>query len=241
MAEIFVFIDFDDTLIDQIELRSQYIAAVGQLLRQDYGVDGKQMEPVVDRALSESHNRYVELFEKEPLAPFNTWLEKERARIVETVFEDGGIAMPSGVPPSELAKRLQFDALIQTNAALQGAMECLQSLFEAGARTQIASAWDSDYLLAALMGAGLESYTESKFGPDLVDCAKESVEYYRRIFDAVGCRAEESVVVDDSPAALDWAEEAGARVVQALTSPRAGDPEFPTVIRKLAELPQIIK
>ncbi len=78
------------------------------------------------------------------------------------------------------------------------------------------------------------------FGPDLVDIPKEGPEFYMAVFKACSIRPDEAIVVDDQAMCLDWAEEAGARVVQACVRDGALEPEFPMVIRSLCELPILV-
>ena len=132
------------------------------------------------------------------------------------MFERMGLPIPSDA--ARIARETQFNALIQCNAAFPGAQEVVKALFDSGHRIQIASGQESEYLVAALRGAGLEKYIESKFGPDLIDCAKEGPEYYSRIFEATGVRAQDAVVVDDWPPAITWALQTGARVIQSKLS-----------------------
>src|SRR5262249_10976942 len=139
-----------------------------------------------------------------------------------------------------LAAKIQFDALTACNAAFPHAESALRELHEMGVRTQTASSQESEYLLAALIGAGIESYIETKFGPDLVDCAKESPEYYCRIFKTCEIRPSQAIVVDDQPECLDWAEEAGARVIQARLIPDAQEQQFPNAITDLSSLPAMV-
>jgi FMN phosphatase YigB (HAD superfamily) len=51
------------------------------------------------------------------------------------------------------------------------------------------------------------------FGPDLVNAFKSGSVYYERAFALAGLPPHGCLVVDDSPDALGWAAEAGARTV----------------------------
>jgi phosphoglycolate phosphatase-like HAD superfamily hydrolase len=214
--ECFVFLDFDDTLSDPFVFHTQYVREVGALLAPQYGGDAEQWAKAAIDMLEALEKEYVARFEANPLNGYCDWLNTVRERSARQMFERMAIPVPPDV--ARIARETQFNALLQCNAAFPGAAEALTELFEAGCRIQIASGQESEYLMAALMGAGLESYTESKFGPDLVDCAKEGPEYYERIFEATGVKAAEVVVVDDSPPAIGWAMQAGAAVIQSKLS-----------------------
>jgi FMN phosphatase YigB (HAD superfamily) len=237
----YLFLDFDDTLSDAAEHAAQYVRELAGLLASDCGGGAEQWAAAIAPAWQESVRRYEAKFTGNPLAGYNAWLEEERARMTEAIFAAVGAPLPAREPLGEFAKRVMFDALTGCNAAFPGAEDVLRELFEQGVRTQMASSQESDYLFAALIGAGVESYTESKFGPDLVDCAKEGPEFYRLIFEACGIRPSQAIVLDDLPVCLDWAEEAGAKVVQARIKPGGPEPEFPVVLTCLADLPELVK
>lgn len=239
--QTYVFIDFDDTLSDAQALWEQYVEELAALLSMDVGGDEAiwkaALRPAIDRSLA----RCAEKFRDNPLAGYVEWIDEERVRFTEEVFVEVGQPLPTRDPLVEFAKRMQFDALTACNAAFPGAEEALRELFEMGVRTQMASAQESEFLLAALIGAQIESYIESKFGPDLVGCAKEGPEFYRRIFEACHVHPSQAIVVDDQPLCLDWAEEVGAKVVQARIKPNAPEPQFPTVLNALPDLPGLVR
>ena len=214
--ECFVFLDFDDTLSDPFQFHTQYVREVGAILAPQFGGDADRWAKTAIDTLEALEREYVERFENNPLNGYRAWLEIVRERSARQMFEQMGLPVPADA--ARIARETQFNALLQCNAAFPGAVEAMAELFEAGCRIQIASGQESEYLMAALMGAGLESYTESKFGPDLVDCAKEGPEYYERIFAATGVKPAEIVVVDDSPPAIGWAMKAGATVIQSKLS-----------------------
>ncbi len=239
--QTYVFLDFDDTLCDMAEHRLQLVHELAGLLSEEYGGAEDEWAPVLAPTLAASLIGYREEFVGRPLAGFNRWITEERARVAREIFEAKGIAIPPDTDIGALAARLQFEALTACNASFPNAEEALRELFDMGVRAQLASSQESEYLLAALIGAGIESYTESKFGPDLVDCAKEGPVYYRRILEACGIGPAQAIVVDDQPECLDWAEEAGAKVIQARLKPDSPEQQFPMSISDLSELPAAVR
>jgi beta-phosphoglucomutase-like phosphatase (HAD superfamily) len=240
-SERFVFLDFDDTVSDPFQFHTQYVREIGRLLGAQYGGEPDQWAKAAIDMLEVLDCEYRDRFEGYPLNGYRAWLETVRERSARKMFERMDIPMPPEA--DRVAREMQFNALLQCNAAFPGALEALSGLFDAGCRIQIASGQESEYLMAALMGAGLESYTESKFGPDLVDCAKEGPEFYHRIFAAAGADPANSVVVDDAPAAIGWALQAGAAVIQSkLSRERHFDniPGIAAVMTDLRELPALV-
>ncbi len=237
----YIFIDFDNTLSDQYQFNVQYVREVGALLAPKYGGESETWAKAATDMMETLEQEYIARFLNNPLAGYCEWLAGMRERACALLF--GAMGLP--VPPNakQLAIETQFNALTACDAAFPGAYEALMTLFEDGYRTQMASGQESEWLLAALMGAGIESFTESKFGPDLVDCAKEGPEFYARLFAQVGVPAGETLVIDNDPLALDWAMEVGAKVIQAKVSPeehREALPGIP-VVTDLRDLPRLVK
>ncbi|HZO89979.1 MAG TPA: HAD family hydrolase [Chthonomonadaceae bacterium] len=238
----YVFIDFDNTLSDQFEFNLQYVREVGALLAPKYGGDAETWAQAATEMLEALEQDYLARFAGNPLGGYCAWLETVHTRAAEMLFARMGLPVPPNA--KELARETQFNALIGCNAAFSGAHEALMTLFEEGYRTQMASGQESEWLLAALMGAGVESFTESKFGPDLVDCAKEGPEFYERIFAEVGVQPEETVVIDDHPDALRWAMQTGAKAIQAKLSPERHVEDIPGVVAVMTDwsrLPGLLK
>jgi len=211
-----VFIDFDDTLSDPFLLHPQYVRALGTLLALRFGGSEDRWAKAAIDTLESVEREYNARFERNPLSGYCSWLEQVRERSARQMFKQMEITAPASIV--RIAREMQFDALLKCNSAFPGALEALNQLCEQAWRIQIASGQESDYLAAALRGAGIDCCIESKFGPDLVDCAKEGPEFYERIFGACGVQAEEAIVVDDWPPAIRWALQTGARVIQSKLS-----------------------
>ena len=211
-----VFLDFDDTLSDPFQFHVQYVREVGALLAPRYGGSEERWAKAAVDLLESVEAEYVVRFTGNPLNGYCAWLETVRERSAVTMFQRVGIPAPED--PARVARETQFETLRRCNAAFPGAVDALEGLRAAGFRIHIASGQESEYLTAALAGADLDRFVEMKFGPDLVDCAKEGPEYYERIFAAAGVKASDAVVVDDHPPAIDWALLAGASVIQSKLS-----------------------
>lgn len=236
-----LFLDFDDTLSEYTGLGRQYVGSVAALLARDFGGEETAWVPIVQPELIASMARYKEAFVGGSGEGFKDWLAEERRRVVAAIFAGAGKAPPADRDAVEMALQIQHAALSGCCAAFPGAEASLQTLAEAGIQIMMASSQPSDYLRSALEGAGLARYITHFFGPDLVDCAKEGPEFYRRLFAACDIRPSRAVVVDDQTQCLDWAEEAGARVVQACLLPDSPEPEFPVVVRHLVDLPKLLR
>ncbi len=211
-----VFLDFDDTLSDPFELHLQYVREVGGYLSDRYGEDAVRWSRAAIDMLEAVQGDYLDRFERNPLSGYCVWLDTIWERAALGMFEQMGMAPPP--EPARVAQETQFNGLVRCNAAFAGASEALASLHDSGWIVRIASGQESKYLTAALIGAGLDRYVGRRFGPDLVDCAKEGPEYYERVFESVGVTSADAVVVDDDPHAIGWAIQTGATVIQSKLS-----------------------
>jgi FMN phosphatase YigB (HAD superfamily) len=232
-----IFIDFDFTLSDQVVLTTQYVREAARVCAPEFGGEIGAWEHATARMLEAVNDEYLKRWVGNPVGDYSAWLDEMRVKAMRMLFETVGAALPPD--PLQTAKELQFAILSVCDASYPGAVEMMAELFEQDFRVQIASANDSEWLLAALIGAGSESFTESKFGPDLVGCAKEGPDFFRRIFEASGVSPENALVVDDLPKSLEWAMETGAPAVQACLSTERHYPETPGVAAVLTDLRQL--
>ena len=214
--ERFVFLDFDDTLSDPYRFHTQYVREIGALLAPQYGGDAADWSKGAIDVLQTLEAEYIERFVGNPLNAYCAWLDTVRARSAGLLFERMG--MPPPPDSRRVARETQFNALRRCNALFPGCGSALHALANAGHAVHLASGQESEYLTAALVGADLQNLVGSKFGPDLIDCAKEGPEYFERVFAAVGATAADAIVVDDYPPAIRWGMQAGAAVIQSRLS-----------------------
>jgi FMN phosphatase YigB (HAD superfamily) len=236
-----LFFDFDDTLSDFRLLGAQYVENLAAILSSEMGGRPEHWRAAIPSSLEATVGRYLAAFQGNPLGGYNTWLESERARVVEDVFLRMGMDGPTGIAARELSVVLQERGLRRCNALYEHADEVLRGLAESGIPLYFASSQESRYLRAAMTGAPSYHHFREFYGPDLIDCAKEGPEYYRRVFGAVGIRPQQAIVIDDQPICLGWASEVGARVIQARTKENSEAPGFSYSFLRFKELPSLIE
>ncbi len=240
--ELVLFLDFDDTVSDAKRHGHQYVAELGYILARDFGGEPDDWIPAVGLELSCLMDRYTEEWSYKPVTGFTEWVKRERVAAADSVLAAVGKQFtPEDYPQrSHYFSNVQFDALTGTNAVFAGVYESLSQLAVRGIRMNMASSQESEYLRASLIGAGIEQFIEMKFGPDLIDCPKEGTEYYLRLFDECKISPRQAIVIDDQPQCLDWAEEVGARVIQATLIDEGKAPEFPIVLTRWNDLLQLL-
>ena len=149
-----------------------------------------------------------------------------------------------GTPPEEeclrLARRGAAFITRRIQAAFPGVVDTIRMLHRQGYALHTASGGSSLDLAGYLQAMGVRDCFGRLYGPDLIETLKEGPEYYERIFADLGIEAAEALVVDDSPRAIEWAMQVGARTVL------VGDSSFPQTgttlhIGCLIELPAMLQ
>jgi FMN phosphatase YigB (HAD superfamily) len=240
-ASYHIFFDFDDTLSDLEELRRQYVRELSLILSSKYGTGEQAWREALAPALDASIHRYVVAHAGNPEGGYAHWISEERGRVTDELFRSVGVPLPAHESLPRLALDIQAAALRKCNASYSDTAETIRFLVESGHEISMGSSQESGFLRPALEGSGMSNSFNHFFGADLVDMPKEGPEFYQRIFAAVGIRPSQAIVVDDQAMCLDWAEEAGAKVIQACIRSGAPEPEFPHVIRTLGELPALLR
>ncbi|GEM_PF-1950291 len=236
-----VLFDFDDTLSDPVPFFLQFARQIGIYLNRRFGGEPPAWEKAAADMLIAVQDDYWDRFQGNPTNGYLEWLGALRLHSMQLVFK----AMELPLPPdaAQLAQELQFEALSKCHAGFRGAEKAVGELTAQGYPLHMASGQESEYLRGGLTGLGLTPYFGRLFGPDLIDCAKEGVEYYTRVFAALGVRSADTIVVDDYPPAIGWAVEAGAQVIQAKLSAVTQEPTQPgirAVVTDLHDLPLLI-
>jgi beta-phosphoglucomutase-like phosphatase (HAD superfamily) len=122
-----------------------------------------------------------------------------------------------GVPPPADSVALADAACIyvteRVTSPFPDVIDAVHALAERGYALHTASGERSIELDGYLRALGVRHlFGTQLFGTDLVRIPKAGPEFYARIFSSVGIEATAAVVIDDSPLALGWAAEAGARI-----------------------------
>lgn len=149
-----------------------------------------------------------------------------------------GLPTPSEAACLTLAERATAAITTRMQAALPGAAEAIRKLHRAGYLLHMASGAASDQLAGCLGGMGVRGCFGRLYGADLINTFKEGPEYYACLFADVGIQPGEALVVDDSPDALTWAAQTGAKTVLVSRTPH---PEMTPLIGSLTELPGLLR
>ena len=167
----------------------------------------------------------------------------ERAYQVEWLR---GMCMLVGIetPPEEECLRLARHAAAfitrRVRAAFPGVVDTIRALYRQGYPLHTASGEFSPDLEGYLQAMEVRDCFGRLYGPDLIETLKEGPAYYERIFADLGIASADALVVDDSPRAIEWATQVGARTV--LVGDSSRPQKRATVhIGSLVELPALLQ
>ena len=163
------------------------------------------------------------------------WRDLDR-RWLRDMCEIVGVAPPAGDDAcNALAEAATAYITPRVKSAFPGTAGAIRALHARGFPLNTASGERSTELHGYLTGMGVRDCFGRLYGPNLVRTLKEGPAYYARTFADAGLDPARSLVVDDTPQALEWAAEAGARTLlvgEATTEFRS--------IAALADLPALI-
>ncbi len=185
--------------------------------------------------------QYIAQFRVTP-TNYNAWFARLHAQAMQLVFDGMGLPVPENA--EQLSRDTQKRALSACDAAFPGAKQAVETLKQRGYTLHTASGNDSGHLRNALAGIGLEPCFERFYGPDLVDCAKESPEFYKRIFADLNLPPSHALIIDNDPNAIRWAQSLGAKAIQVDLLPYKKLETASGIagkIRDIAQLPALVE
>ncbi len=218
----YLLLDFDKTLSDQARLYPQFCQCIAERLRAQFGGDEAAVLTAVTDMLGCLVAEFEERFTGKPHAGYCAWLPQRHLRATEILSASLGFTPP--YEAVQFARDVQYEALCRCDALYDGAAEALAEAADRGYPLVMASANESEFLEAALKGAGIAAhFSLPHFGPDTIDCAKEGPEFYQAIFESLGIRSQDAIVVDDKIECLTWARDLGTATLHANLHDRDAD------------------
>src|SRR5688572_22986306 len=151
-----------------------------------------------------------------------------------------GVPTPPEKEGVEMARQANAWIIPQVKAAIPGAAETVRLLYRRGYTLYTASGSSSTELRGHLGSMGIVDCFKRLYGPDLIDAFKAGPKFYRRLLADARVAPSEALVVDDSPDAVEWATEVGARAVLIAADLEAKTESGIATIKSLSELPGVL-
>ncbi len=235
-----ILLDNDGVLTDADEHGVAYGRRYGELMAARYGATREawaEANAVAFRVMLEWYETNADRFEDASF--FEALYQVE----LYAAFAHLGLTPPDWESEGRLLmRRLLFECPAASCTLFPGAREAVEALAAAGYRLCMASNAHSLHCEGVLTGCGLRGHFICAFGPDLVNCATKSAEFYRRLCAHVGVRPAQGILVDDGLAPLAMAAETGMRTVLVdRTHPGEGGAAVPDeTLGDIAELPAAV-
>jgi HAD superfamily hydrolase (TIGR01509 family) len=148
-----------------------------------------------------------------PVADYRAYHAQEARAWLLGMCRHVGVAPPPNAEILALHDRATAWITRRVRSAAPGAVEAIRALHGRGHRLMTASGEDSNSLDGYLEGMGVRACFERLYGPDLINTTKHGPLYYRRVLEDAGVAPAEALFVDDSPAAVGWIRDVGARAI----------------------------
>ena len=238
MSALIVFVDPGGVIIDKDQQITQRQDLVGECFVRLLGGTQKAWT-LAHRLVTTRLEKGGEAYGQAP-ADFLSFYRSYQLHWVTGTYELLGMLTPAEEECLGLAYRAIASITRCIQAGLPGAVEAIRILHHQGYPLHLASGSCSLELAGYLDGLGVRHCFGRLYGADLINTFKDGPEYSRRLFADFGIQPAEALVVDDSPQAINWAAQTGARTVLVST---ASHPECGGLPRIgcLAQLPAFLQ
>ena len=243
-SEVIIFFDDGGTLNDNRIRGKQWQKLVGKYLSPLFGGDPKlwgaaNAQIIKDFTIGSYYKGIPKLIYENRAKSYREFLEWFIEKWINGMFDFIGIKHPEKKRYKEIYYGTAQFVDLRIKAAFPGLIGTIKSLYRKGYTLCTSSGSESIELKFYLEGMGIKQYFKVLYGPDLINILKVDDTFYRAIFKDLGINPEHSIVIDDNPHYLKYAERVGATVIQACLT---GDysPQFPYFITHMKELPKLI-
>ena len=231
-----VFLDIDGVISDIEQLGTDFDSLIGDVLAPalgksptDWGRANHATFPRVMEYLRQGH------LADDPIARF----DEESRLLIEAMCEWLGVPAPDAQTAARLGRRYNEHVRRNGEAAYDAAAPAIEAL-SATRDVHLATGNVSWNAVAVLERIEAEALIGFPCGVDLIGVIKGLPVFYERLFAAVDVRAEDSIVVDDSPAQLAHASSLGAATILVTPEPEPVSTLATVVVRSIAEVPAAV-
>ncbi len=237
-----IFLDDGGVMNDNTRRAAEWRRLIGEFLTPKLGGDPGAWAEANSVVFARQWRRFEEWLSARGADEWGDFFgaTEERERWLREMCEHVGVSAPRGDACPELALETERYVIPRVRAAFPGAVQAIERLHKRGYWLSTASGALSSDLEGYVTRMGVRQFfAERLYGPDLVQTLKGGPHFYRRIFEDADVDPAAALVVDDSPQAVRWAAEAGARAVLVAAEPAAVK-DSTAVIGSLSELPAFL-
>ena len=233
-----LFIDKGGVLIDNTTLSPQYRRLLGEFLPTELGGDSDAWANANVGAAERAFARYQQAYQTAPTTSVRDWYAEDVRRWLYEMCDEVGRPRPPAAQADRIASAAHEYVRRRVDIRAPQIVERLRDFRKRDLTLHVASGDQHADLVGYLETLGVLELFERVYGSDLVNAWKSGPSYYRAILADTGTTAANAVVIDDSPRAIEWAGECGARGV--LVQRRAGEPFEDSVLRAFDQVNALV-
>jgi phosphoglycolate phosphatase-like HAD superfamily hydrolase len=185
-------------------------------------------------AAQRAFQRYRDAYVTAPSRSIRDWYAEDVRRWLYEMCDEVGRARPPTAQADRIANAAHDYVRRHVDIRTPRIVERLRDFHDRGLKMHVASGDQHADLVGYLDTMGTRELFDRVYGSDLINVWKSSPAYYRAILADTGTSAANAIVVDDSNAAIEWADECGMRGV--LVWRTVGEPFENSVLRAFDEV-----
>lgn len=237
-----IFLDDGGVMNDNRLRGPKWQKLVGDFFIPRYGGTPEIWNEANIKALTYEIEKMNQIIAEQPFYSYNKFSQEIRPTKIEIMFSHLGLEIPSKNECNRLIDEAWEWIMPRAHAPFPDVIDSIKKLSKKY-NLYTASNEDSESLKKYLSGMGvLDCFAspEHIFGPDLIDQFKSHESYYEKIFEYVDIIPEQTIVVEDNPLFIKFAEKSGARVIQSRLDP-VHSQVTKYSITNMTDLPLIVK
>jgi phosphoglycolate phosphatase-like HAD superfamily hydrolase len=233
-----LFIDKGGVLIDNTTLSPQYRRLLGEFLPTELGGDPDAWADANVGAAQRAFARYQQAYQTEPTTNVRDWYADDVRRWLYEMCDEVGRARPPAAQADRIANAAHEYVRRRVDIRVPRIVSKLRDFHVRGMKLHVASGDQHADLAGYLETLGVLELFGRVYGSDLLSVWKSGPAYYGAILADTGTAAENAVVIDDSPRAIEWAGECHLRGV--LVRRQASEPFEDSVLRAFDEVSALL-
>lgn len=210
MSHKTLLLDYHGVISDGDRLPEQWRTLLGEFFVPRFGGDPRAWGRANNKALARSLERARQI---SPTTDQEEARRLDRIEWLHDMFQEVGIAGPSGEDADAVALEAIEYVIPRTNATVLGAASVLRTLHERGYVLYTASGDHSSSIDGYLRGLGVRDLFHETYGPNLFGVPKTGPRFYEALLAHAGVKAADAIAIDDDSTRLDWAAGLGVGTV----------------------------
>jgi FMN phosphatase YigB (HAD superfamily) len=238
-SEFALFFDDGGVMNDNKIRGIQFQKMIGDYFAPIYGGEKHQWAEANFSFIEEIMREYRYIIEEEREVDYQIYYNDFITRWIENMFEYVGVNLPAKNEYKRIFKEAMEFITPNVRASFPGVINSIRKLKKLGFQLYTASGEVSWELKGYLRGMGVLNCFEECYGPDLINTHKVNEKFYEKIFSRSYVEPKKSIIIEDNPKFIEFAQSLGSSVIQACVT---GDhePSYPFYVTDMNDLPEVV-